>query len=556
MPLPRHENQAEECFDFIIVGAGSAGCVLAEKLSTSGKFTVLLLEAGGSDLNPFVAAPVGETQLLETRWDWAFEGEPESHLGGQRLTLSRGRCLGGSSSINGQLCFRGHPGDYDRWAELGNTGWSYNDVLPLFRDMESWEGGGDAYRGDSGPVRTARGRYDNPLFNAFVEAGQQMGYRACPDFNGPDPEGFAPCQHTHYHWPVLRCSSSYAHLMKARWRRRNLVIRKNALAQTVLFEGRRATGVRYRWGDVTQTAKARCEVIVSAGPYQSPKLLMVSGIGPAGHLKEHGLDVVHDLPGVGQNLQDQIGSFVQHDCLKPITYYRYTNPAWATLAVLEWLVLARGPFSLFPMAASGLVKSAPEVPLPDLQFYIFPVAVNAHAEGTYEPRHHGYNIHWGLVHPKSRGSVRLRSGDPESPPVIANNFFADEADRVLNRKALRLARTLHAQPAFDAYRGPETAPGPDVQGDDDIDAYTAAYFANHHHGCGTCKMGVDGGAVVDPRLKVRGLDGLRVIDSSIMPVVVTGGLNVPSMMIGMKGAAMVLDDAGNQGSGLSVAGWR
>ena len=284
----------DEQFDYVIIGAGSAGCVLAEKLSASGKDSVLLLEAGGSDMNPYVAAPVGETQLLETTMDWAFQGEPEPWLDNQRLVLSRGRCLGGSSSINGQLCFRGHPGDYDRWAGMGNDGWSFEDVLPLFRDMEHWEGDADAYRGKGGPVRTARGRYDNPLFEAFVEAGIQSGYRRCPDFNGADPEGFGLCQHTHYHWPVLRCSSSYAYLMRARWQRRNLSIRKHATAEQILMDDKQAAGVRYTSGGTHHTATARREVIVSAGPYQSPKLLMMSGIGPGDHLQDHAIDVVHD----------------------------------------------------------------------------------------------------------------------------------------------------------------------------------------------------------------------------------------------------------------------
>ncbi|MCW3783623.1 choline dehydrogenase [Defluviimonas salinarum] len=531
-----------EVFDYIIVGAGSAGSVLAEKLSASGRHRVLLLEAGGTDINPFVAAPVGETQLLETRWDWAFKGEPEERLGNHRLVLSRGRCLGGSSSINGQLCFRGHPGDYDRWARMGNDGWAYKDVLPLFRDMERWEGGGNEYRGDKGPLRTARGYSGNPMFQAFVDAGVQAGYRETNDFNGPEPEGFGHCQHTHYHWPILRCSASYAFLLKARWTRKNLEIRKGATVHKIVLDGKKAVGVRYERKGQMHEARANAEVIVSCSPYQSPKLLMVSGIGPAAHLKEHNVRVVHDLPGVGQNLMDQLGSFVQHDCLLPITYYRYKNPIRAFGAVLEWLFLSRGPATLFPMASSGLVKSSPEVELPDLQFYMFPAAVNPHSEGTYDFKHHGFNVHWGLVHPKSRGTVRLRSSDPTAAPVIHNNFFSHEDDRILNRKAFRIARELLKQPALDKYRGEEIAPGPDCVTDEQIDEHTSRYFANHYHPSGTCKMGVDDMAVVDPKLRVHGMQNLRVIDSSIMPIVVTGGLNVPSMMIGANGAKFILDE--------------
>ena len=535
------ERQSER-FDYVIVGAGSAGCVLANRLSASRRNRVLLLEAGGTDLNPFVAAPVGETQLLGTRYDWAFQGEPEAALGNARLTLSRGKCLGGSSSINGQLYFRGHPGDYDAWEASGNPGWGFRDVLPVFREMETWEGGGDLWRGETGPVRTARGRYNNPLFGAFVRAGQQMGYGLCDDFNGANPEGFGECQHTHYSWPILRCSASYAYLMRARWRR-NLVVRKAALASRVLLEDGVAIGVDYEHRGVAKRALAQKEVIVSAGPYQSPKLLMLSGIGRPDHLKSLGIEPVRDLAGVGENLQDQIGSFVQHGCVKPITYYKYRNPFRSALAIAEWLVLARGPLTLFPMAASGLVRTAPDVERPDVQFYIFPCAVNPHAEGTFEPRQHAYNIHWGLVHPASRGSVSLASANHDLPPVIWHNYFSHEADRATNRRAFRLARNLHAQTAFDPYRGDELAPGPACLTDQDIDEHTSRYFATHYHACGTCKMGPDAMAVVDHRLRVHGVGRLRVIDSSIMPQVVTGGLNAPSMMIGEKGAAMVLEDA-------------
>ncbi|MCV6593321.1 MAG: choline dehydrogenase [Silicimonas sp.] len=531
-------TEASETYDFIIVGAGSAGCVLASRLTEDRRCRVLLLEAGGSDMNPFVAAPVGETQLLGSAYDWAFQSEPEPELGGAVMELARGRCLGGSSSINGQLYFRGQPADFDDWAALGNTGWSFSDVLPLFRRMERWQGGEDDFRGGRGPVRTSESTYHNPLFEAFVQAGEQMGHRRVVDFNGADPEGFGHCQHTHYRFPVLRCSTSYAYLLSARFRR-NLTIRKHAEAERILFDGKRATGVRYRRKGQAVTVHAGREVLICAGPYQSPKLLMQSGIGPAAHLAEFGIDPVADLPGVGENLQDQIGSFVQHECTQPITYFRYTNKLRAAGAVMQWLLLGRGALTLFPMASSAMLRSAPEVRRPDLQFYMFPVAVNPHSEGTFEPRSHAYNIHWGIIHPESRGTVRLKSSDPFAPPEIRNNFFSAEADRALNRRALRIAREIHAQPALAPYRGAEVAPGAECQSDAQIDAHCARYFANHYHASGTCKMGVDDFAVVDPALKVRGVGRLRVIDSSIMPVVVSGGLNAPSMMIGEKGSDLL-----------------
>lgn len=528
-----------EEFDFIIVGAGSAGCVLANRLSADKGNRVLLLEAGGSDINPFVAAPVGETQLLGSAYDWAFKSAPQDELGGATLELARGKCLGGSSSINGQLYFRGVAEDYDGWAGLGNTGWSFDDVLPLFKRMENWIGGADAYRGDKGPLRTIGSTYDNPLFEAFVQAGEQMGHPRIADFNGAAYEGFGHCQHTHYRFPVLRCATSYAYLLPERFRR-NLRIRKHAEVTRVVIEDRVAKGVEYRRNGAVYKAMARKEVILSAGPYQSPKLLMLSGVGDASHLKDVGITPVLDLPGVGQNLQDQIGSFVQHDCTQPITYYRYTNKLRAAGAVFQWLALGKGPLTLFPMASSAILRVAPDAPRPDVQYYMFPVAVNPHSEGTFEPRSHAYNIHWGIIQPKSRGFVRLTSADPFADPLIDNRFYSDEADKRLNRLAFRMARKIHEQAALAPYRGAEVAPGPNCQSDADIDAHCSRYFANHYHASGTCKMGVDDLAVVDPELKVRGVDRLRVIDSSIMPVVPTGGLNAPSMMVGEKGSDMLL----------------
>lgn len=533
-------TNTQEDFDFIIVGAGSAGCVLANRLTADGRNRVLLLEAGGSDINPFVAAPVGETQLLGSAYDWAFKSAPQAELGGATLELARGKCLGGSSSINGQLYFRGIAQDYDGWAALGNQGWGFEDVLPLFKRMENWIGGADDYRGDAGPLRTIGSTYDNPLFEAFVQAGEQLGHPRVTDFNGAQPEGFGHCQHTHYRFPVLRCASSYAYLLKERYRR-NLCIRKHAEVTRVLIKDKVATGVEYRCQGQICTARARKEVILSAGPYQSPKLLMLSGIGPAAHLNDVGINPVLDLPGVGENLQDQIGSFVQHACTQPITYYSYTNPLRAAGAIVEWLALGRGPLTLFPMASSAILRVGPGATRPDVQFYMFPVAVNPHSEGTFEPRSHAYNIHWGIIQPKSRGFVRLNSADPFAPPLIDNRFYSDEADKDLNRHAFRFARRIHEQAALAPYRGPEVAPGPECQSDADIDAHCARYFANHYHASGTCKMGIDDMAVVDPDLKLRGIDRLRVIDSSIMPVVPTGGLNAPSMMIGEKGSDMLLD---------------
>lgn len=535
-------DQNTEIFDYIIVGGGSAGSVLANRLTDSGKYKVLLLEAGGTEFNPFVAAPMGETQLLETSYDWAFKSEPEAALNNHTLTLSRGKVLGGSSCINGQLHFRGHPLDYDAWEEMGNPGWSYKDLIPYFKKSERWQGGEDEYRGGSGPIRAIKSTYDNPLFEAFVKAGEEMGYKRIEDFNRDELEGFGHCQHTHFRYPVLRCAASYGYLFWARWRK-NLVIRKKALVDRIVIEDGIAVGVEYRRNGKKKSAKVAREVILSAGPYQSPKLLMLSGVGDEEHLKSVGLQVHKHLPGVGENLMDQIGSFVQHACTKPITYYKYRNPFWAGLAILDWLVLGKGALTVFPMASSSFLKSSPDLAQPDIQYYMYPVAVNPHSEGTFLPKSHAYNIHWGLIHPKSRGTVRLRSARADDAPIIAHNYFSDPEDKRINRIAFRYARDMHSQSAFDPYRGAEVAPGSQCKTDDEIDVHTAEYFANFFHACGSCKMGVDEMAVVDSELKVHGVRGLRVVDSSIMPRVVSGGLNMPSMMIGEKGADMILKDA-------------
>jgi len=533
-------NDSRETFDFIVIGAGSAGCVLANRISARPNLSVLLLEAGGSDAHPLVAAPLGETQMLGTKFDWNFKGEPEPELGDRRFALPRGRVLGGSSGINGQIYFRGHPRDYDEWVELGNPGWSYKDVLPYFKRSERWEGGESEYRGGSGPIRTAFGHYNNPLYDAFLEAGHQSGYQVLEDYNGPDQEGFARCQHTHFHRLVLRCSASYGYLWPVRGRS-NLTIRKHSFVERILVQNGRATGtVAISCGD-RRTYHAEREVLLCAGAYQSPQLLMLSGIGHADELRAVGVECLHHVPGVGKNLQDQISTIVQHRCLKPVTYFRYRNPLLATLAIAEWLVLQRGPFTVFPMDATAFIKSDPTLDRPDLQFYLLPLAVNPSSNGGHLPKSHAYDIHWCVIRPDSRGSVTLRSAHPRDHPIIFNNFFSAETDKVLNRRALPIARKLHAQKAFDSFRGSELEPGPDCRTDSDIDAFLTRYSATHHHPVGTCRMGHDDLSVVDHRLRVHGLESLRIIDASIIPRIVAGGTNATAMMIGERGADFILE---------------
>lgn len=528
-------------FDYIIVGAGSAGCAIAHRLTSNPAINVLLLEAGGSDINPFVASPLGETAMLESKWDWDFPGEPEPMLNNSALKLARGKVLGGSSSINGQLAFRGHPEDYNAWEEMGNPGWGYKDVLPLFKRMETYEGGESEQRGGNGPLSVVNSTYSHPLWDAFIEAGEEMGFKRIDDFNSGDMDGFGYCQHTHYKYPLLRCSSSYAYLLKER-RRPNLTIRKHSEVQRLIIEDGVAKGVTYKRKGVLHKAYAARELILSAGAYMSSKLLLLSGIGPKAEIESVGVQCINDLPGVGKNLKDQIGTFVQHYCKEPISYFKYTKLHNQIVGALEWMVLGKGPLTVFPMNCSAFLRSREDLKQPDVQFYMFPVAVNEHKDDTYDTKFHGFNIHWGAIHPESSGEITLRSNNPDDKPRIINNFFTNEKDRELNRWAYRKAREMMETSALSKFSAGEQTPV--CETDEEIDELTSRYFANHYHAAGSNKMGPksDPMAVVDHELKVHGIRNLRVADVSIMPRMVSGGFNIPTTMIGEKCSDMVLAD--------------
>ena len=524
-------------YDYIVVGAGSAGYVLANRLSADPETRVLLLEAGPRDNSLCVRMPAMVSEVVtKRRFNWGYWTEPQENLNGRRIPWARGKALGGTSSINGMIYIRGHAYDYDRWAEDPDLAhWSYAHVLPYFKRAQGHELGADDYRGGDGPLRVSRISSDIPLNDAFLAAGVQAGHPRTDDLNGFQQEGIGRFDMTIH--KGVRCNSARTYLHPV-IERPNLTVLTGALTLKLRFEGTRATGVDYRHRGVTRSARAEGEVILAGGVIASPQLLMLSGVGPAAHLTEHGIAVIADLPGVGENLQDHVELFVQHTCTEPVSLHSALNPAAKLRHGLEWLLFKRGLCASNHFETGGFARLSDDVDHPDLQIHFVPIGYNDNTDTFI--RAHSFQVEIDTLRATSRGWIRLRSSDPTTHPIIEPNYLQTERDRLDLRRAFKVARAIFAQRAFDRYRGAELEPGAAVQTDAEIDDFIRSAAATAYHPCGTCKMGSDEMAVVDGQCRVRGIENLRVIDSSIMPSIVSGNLNAPTIMMAEKAADMVL----------------
>ena len=523
--------------DYVIVGAGSAGSALAYRLGQAGA-SVTVIEHGGTDAGPFIQMPGALSYPMNmAMYDWGFQTEPEPHLGGRRLATPRGKVLGGSSSINGMVYVRGHARDYDTWRDMGAQGWGYADVLPYFKRMEHAHGGGDgAWRGHDGPLHITRGPRSNPLFNAFIEAGRQAGYPVTPDYNGAAQEGFGAMEATI--WKGRRWSAANAYLRPAMKAGNVTVLR--ALASRVVFDAGRAVGVEVRRGGNTEVIRAGREVILAASSINTPKILMLSGIGDGAALQSHGIKVLAHRPGVGANLQDHLEVYMQFAAKQSITLYKYWNLFGKGLIGAQWLLTGKGLGASNQFEACAFIRSRAGIEYPDIQYHFLPIAVRY--DGKAVAAGHGFQAHVGPMRSLSRGAVTLRSGNPADAPVIRFNYMSEAQDWEEFRACVRLTREVFGQAAMEPHVKSELQPGAAVQSDAEIDDFIRAHAESAYHPCGTARMGRadDPLAVVDPACRVIGVDGLRVVDSSIFPQVTNGNLNAPSIMVGEKAADHIL----------------
>ena len=537
---PSRSSSETPEFDYIIVGAGSAGCVLANRLSADGKHSVLLLEAGPKDSNLWIHVPLGYGKLFKDKTvNWMYQTEPEPGLDGRTIFQPRGKVLGGSSSINGLLYVRGQHEDYDRWRQHGNSGWGYDDVLPYFKKAENQARGADDFHGVGGPLPVSDSRHGDPLSDAFIAAAAETGIPVNKDFNGASQEGAGWFQTTMRNGK--RASTAVAYLRPAKGRK-NLHVETSALAQRILFEGRRAVGLEYRKEGSLRTARARREILVSSGAYNSPQLLQLSGVGPAELLKKHGIDVVLDAAGVGHDLQDHMQVRVVMRCSQPITLNDVVNhPLRRIMAGARYAAFREGPLTIAAGTSGAFFKTNPRLATPDIQIHFLPFSTDKMGEKLHA--FSGFTASVCQLRPESRGSLRIKSADPSVPPEIRINYLATETDRTANVEGLKILRKILHAPALRPFVVNEYDPGAKVVSDEDLLVYCRRRGSTIYHPTSTCRMGNDPLAVVDQRLKVRGIEGLRVVDGSIMPDLVSGNTNAPIVMIAEKASDMILQDA-------------